>query len=74
MTHLLLHKKAVYLRTQGYSYSEIKSQINVSKSTLSEWLRYIPLRNSYKERLYNKGVIARALGSKALKEYRIQKT
>jgi len=67
-------KKAVYLRTQGYSYSEIKSQINVSKSTLSEWLRYIPLRNSYKERLYNKGVIARALGSKALKEYRIQKT
>lgn len=74
MTHLLLHKEAIYLRTQGHSYSEIGSKIKVSKSTLSGWLRYIPLQNSQKKRLYDKGVVARALGSKALKQYRIQKT
>ena len=73
MTHSQLHKEAVYLRTQGHSYSEIKSKTQVSKSTLSEWLRYIPLQNSQKKRLYDKGVVARALGSKALKEYRIQR-
>lgn len=74
MTHILLHKQAVHLRTQGLSYSEIRSKLQVSKSTLSEWLRYIPLQKHQEKRLYDKGAVARALGSKALKEYRIKKT
>jgi hypothetical protein len=36
-------EKARILRDQGKSYSEIKSQLAVSKSTLSLWLRDMPL-------------------------------
>ncbi len=35
--------KAIRLRKKGYSYSQIKSAIGVSKGTLSEWLRPYPL-------------------------------
>lgn len=35
--------KALLLRKQGYSYSYIKEQLQVSKSTLSLWLRNYPL-------------------------------
>ncbi|MFA7302734.1 MAG: hypothetical protein WC030_03230 [Candidatus Paceibacterota bacterium] len=41
----LLQKKseAIRLREAGSSYSQIKEQLNVSKSTLSLWLRDMPL-------------------------------
>lgn len=35
--------KALTLRSQGYSYSQIKEELNVSKSTLSAWLSNYPL-------------------------------
>ncbi len=35
--------KAISLRKKGYSYSQIKEKIKVSKSTLSLWLRNFPL-------------------------------
>lgn len=41
-----LHKeksKALELRKQGYSYTQIREEIRVSKSTLSLWLRDFPL-------------------------------
>lgn len=37
------HKKALKLRLQGKSYSQIKKELKVSKSTLSLWLRDYPL-------------------------------
>lgn len=37
------HKKAIELRLQGKSYSQIKKELQVSKSTLSLWLRDYPL-------------------------------
>lgn len=37
-----LKSKAILLRKQGYSYSDIKKRIGVSKSTLSDWLTSIP--------------------------------
>jgi len=37
------HKKALILRKQGKSYSQIKKILKVSKSTLSPWLRNYPL-------------------------------
>lgn len=40
--HLELKRKAVSLRTQGYSYAMILKEIPVSKSTLSYWLRNLP--------------------------------
>ncbi|MFZ2523652.1 MAG: helix-turn-helix domain-containing protein [Minisyncoccia bacterium] len=35
--------KAIALRKKGYSYSQIKMKLGISKSTLSEWLRPYPL-------------------------------
>ena len=43
MTKLLLKRQVIELRKQGKSYSEIKQIINVSKSSLSLWLRNITL-------------------------------
>ena len=34
---------AIVLRKKGYSYSQIKSALGISKGTLSEWLRPYPL-------------------------------
>lgn len=36
-------EKALALRSKGYSYSMIKEEIGISKSTLSGWLRDFPL-------------------------------
>lgn len=36
-------QKALALRQKGYSYSQIKEELNVSKSTLSSWLQDYPL-------------------------------
>lgn len=36
-------EKAIVLRIKGYSYSQISSELDVSKSTLSGWLRDMPL-------------------------------
>lgn len=36
-------EKAIQLRLQGWSYSQIKKKLKVSKSTLSYWLRDMPL-------------------------------
>ena len=43
MARLIDKRLALELRKQGKSYSEIKSSIGVSKSTLSYWLRDFPL-------------------------------
>lgn len=38
-----LKQKAIELRQSGASYSEIKKKVNVSKSSLSLWLKSMPL-------------------------------
>jgi hypothetical protein len=43
MTKLIERTKAIHLRRKGKSYSEIKRIMGVSKSSLSLWLRDIPL-------------------------------
>jgi len=43
--------QAVQLREQGKSYSEIRNIIDVSKSTLSNWLKDIELSREHKSRL-----------------------
>ena len=43
MTQNNLKTKALILRKKGMSYSEIKEKLGVSKSTLSYWLRDLPL-------------------------------
>ena len=43
MAKKLERRKAIILRKQGKSYSQIKKVIKVSKGTLSCWLRDYPL-------------------------------
>lgn len=43
MAHLILRRKAIELRKLGKSYGDIRKEIGVSKSTLSDWLKKYPL-------------------------------
>jgi transcriptional regulator with XRE-family HTH domain len=43
MARIIDRQKAVELRKQGKTYSEIKKALNISKSTLSNWLSDYPL-------------------------------
>ncbi len=65
--------KARELRKLGKSYSEILKEINVSKSTLSLWLRDIPLTKKQKESLRGRQK-SRYNGSKKRQQDRIELT
>jgi hypothetical protein len=69
----LLLEEAVLLRKIGWSYSEIQKQIPRSISTLSLWLNHIKLTEKQKQRLLDKTIPNRVLGSKSLREARIKK-
>lgn len=43
MSRIHERQKAIELRKQGKTYSEIKAELGISKSTLSEWLSKFPL-------------------------------
>jgi len=50
-----LREKAIYLRTQKrMSYGQIKDRLNISKSTLSYWLREYPLSEEEISKLRSK--------------------
>lgn len=60
-----LKDEAIKLRMKGLSYREIKQEINVSKSTLSSWLKNVLLSPEHKQRLYTKQVAILNLGSRS---------
>lgn len=71
-------RKAIELRQLGYSYNEIVEKIpNLSKSTLSCWLRTIELTDAQKNRILQKieeaSISARIKGSWANKEKAIKR-
>lgn len=68
-----VREEVIKLRKKGFSYSEIRQFIHVSKSSLSLWLKDIILTEEQIKRLRRKGEVARLLGSKALKDARIKK-
>jgi hypothetical protein len=56
-------EKAVLLRKQGKTYSEIRRELQIAKSTLSGWLRNYPLTEEQfaelkRHRVYNKQIAA----------------
>lgn len=61
------------LRRQGKSYSEIIKEVKVSKSTLSLWLRDIPLSEQQKLKLLGRAK-SRYSGAKARQQARINLT
>ncbi len=54
MYRVLDRRKAVELRLKGWSYSQIRKEINVGKGTLSYWLNNYPLTVEQKLKIYSK--------------------
>ena len=50
-------EKALTLRKKGFSYSQIKQELGISKSTLSSWLHDIPLSQSRLNELQRNEVV-----------------
>lgn len=69
-------KIAIELRKKGFSYSEIKKEVTVSKDTLSKWCRNIILSPNQLERLMKKklsgSLKGRIKGAKVQQQRRIQ--
>lgn len=63
--------KAIHLRRQGLSYSEILDHLPVTKSTLSLWLRSVNLSKKQKRRLSEKMAVSALKGAKARRDKRI---
>jgi len=55
MTKVSEHRKALKLRNQGRSYNQIRKKLNLSKSTLSAWLRERPLSKEQLKAVRRKG-------------------
>ncbi len=51
MSKILLREEAIKLRIKGYTYGQIKRELNLAKSTLSDWLRNLPLNKEQLELL-----------------------
>ena len=65
-----LKLKAIELRKKGLSYGEIKKEVNISKSTLSLWLKTVPLTPELKRRFYTARILNLARGHPSQKERR----
>ena len=70
----LLKEKAIKLRVEGLSYSEIRKQVKVSKSSLSLWLRSVGLTKRQKQKLTEKKWAAIRRGWEKWKNIRKEKT
>ncbi len=69
-----LKERAVELRKQGLTYTEIAAVIPMSKATLSDWLHNVPLPLSYYEKVERLRTSAREKGAKARKDERKERT
>ncbi|MCX6712890.1 MAG: hypothetical protein NTY66_01645 [Candidatus Vogelbacteria bacterium] len=70
MTKLILKNRAIELRKNGCSYTDIKRELNVSKSTLTLWLRSVPYKPN--EIVLKRFEHARELSSLARTRIRIE--
>src|SRR3989338_9469024 len=73
-----LKMRAIELRKQGGTYSEIRAEIGpISKNSLSRWLRSIELTAEQEDRIKNKsltlGHIGRLKGSRRNHEKRLER-
>jgi len=73
MPKTILNAKAVKLRKQGLSYSEILKQVPVAKSTLSLWLRAVGLSKQQYQRLTDKKLAAMKRGWERVHEKRMER-
>jgi hypothetical protein len=74
ISKFLEKEKAIVLRKQGKSYSEILEMVAVSKSTLSLWLRNVQLSKKQNQTFSVKKKQAQLRGAAARKADRIERT
>jgi len=65
-----LKLKAIELRKKGLSYGEIKKNVNVAKSTLSLWLKTVPLTPEQRKRFYTARILNLVRGRSSQRERR----
>lgn len=65
--------KAVILRKQGFTYSEILREVHVAKSTLARWLHTVELAARQKQQLTEKKRLAQLRGIESIRKRRIEK-
>lgn len=63
--------RAIELRKQGLSYSEILAQVPVAKSSLALWLQSVNLSKKQHQRITEKKLASALRGALKKKEYRI---
>lgn len=51
MSKIALREQVIKLRLEGYTYGQIRRSLGVSKSTLSDWLKHLPLTPEQFEKL-----------------------
>lgn len=68
MANRVLREEVTKLRLQGYTYSQIKRALGVSKSTLSDWLRNLPLSKEQIELLSKNKEHAKELAIERFRE------
>ncbi len=68
----ILKTKALALRKNGQSYGEIKKELNISKSTLSYWLKDVQLTEKQKKRFYTNNILILSRGSQSQRERRLR--
>ena len=66
-------KQAILLRQKGLSYFEILKRVQVSKSSLSLWLRAVQMKSFQENRLLENQITFRKLGSEAKHRQRLEK-
>ncbi|MES2953152.1 MAG: hypothetical protein V4674_01165 [Patescibacteria group bacterium] len=69
-----LKKRAVELRSLGKTYSEIRKEVPVAKSTLSLWFLDVGLSEVQKQRITQKRVDAQKRGAARRREQRLEIT
>src|SRR3990167_9065647 len=67
-------EKAILLRKEGFSYTEILEQVPVAKSSLSLWLRSVGLSKKQKQRLTDKKLASIKRGWAKWHQMRVDKT
>lgn len=73
MMYINEKEKAIKLRKEGKTYSEILKEIPVAKSTLSEWFRDVKLSKPEFQRLTQKKLVAARRGGEAKRKQRLER-
>ncbi len=70
----LIKEKAIILRKNGLSYTEILKKVPIAKSTLSDWLHSVGLSKHQKQRLTEKKLASAKRGGAAKHQQRLDRT